>query len=130
MKSKGPEWTNNLQVMLKRLEEIKKIPTNEKGIHLHLGCGPHVLEGFINIDKYYKHKQVLQYDMYEIPFGENTVDTIYSSHALEHLPIRYANAALYNWFQSQWSHFHRSFLKPHSSCHSWFVFLRKACRLA
>lgn len=100
MKSKSPEWIHNLQIMLNRLEDIKQLPAKEKGIHLHLGCGPHILDGFINIDKYYKHKQVLQYDMYEVPFGKNTVDTIYSSHALEHLPIRYANAALYNWFDS------------------------------
>jgi len=97
MRSKGPEWTSNLQTMLVKLDEIKKIGVVEKGVHLHLGCGPHILDGFINIDKYYKHKEVLQYDMYELPFKENTVDTIYSSHALEHLPIRYANAALFNW---------------------------------
>lgn len=99
MRSKGPEWTSNLQTMLTRLETIKNMPKTTKGIYLHLGCGPQILDGFINIDKYFDDKRVLKYDMYEVPF-EGIVDAIYSSHALEHLPIRHANAALKNWHRS------------------------------
>lgn len=97
MKSKSPEWVQNLQRMLNTLEDIKKLPVVEKGLHLHLGCGPQILDGFVNIDKYYKDPKVLQCDMYKLPFSDGTVDTIYSSHALEHLPIRHANKALQNW---------------------------------
>jgi len=35
--------------------------------------------------------------MYELPFEKNTIDTIYSSHSLEHLPIRQAKITLKNW---------------------------------
>ena len=99
MRSKEGEWATNLARMLEKLEVIKKLPTTQKGIHLHLGSGPLVLPGFINIDKYHKNQFVFNYDMFELPFHENSVDTIYTSHALEHLPIRQANAALKNWFQ-------------------------------
>jgi SAM-dependent methyltransferase len=97
MRSKSPEWVENLQKMLNKLEYIKKLPSSEKGLHLHLGCGPQILDGFVNIDKYHKDPIVLQCDMYKLPFSEGTVDTIYSSHALEHLPIRHANTTLRNW---------------------------------
>jgi len=96
-RSKKGEWITNLQRMLGRLEIVKKTPSIEKGIHLHLGCGKEILDGFINIDKYFKHNQVLQCDMMHLPFTENSVDTIYSSHSLEHLPIRPANATLCHW---------------------------------
>jgi SAM-dependent methyltransferase len=98
MRSESQEWQDNLQYMLIKLEQINNLP-KEKTFdkHLHVGCGKNVLEGFINIDKYFKHPEILPYDMFELPFEHNSIDTIYSSHSLEHLPIRQAKLALLNW---------------------------------
>ena len=56
---------------------------------LHIGCGGTRLEGFVNIDVN-PACQVdvvmnLPTDSLAAKFGENTVDEIFSSHALEHM---------------------------------------------
>lgn len=98
MRSKSSEWLANRDYMLHKLEEIKQLPKQYKGTHIHLGCGSHVFEGFLNIDKYHEHPNVLKYDLLKMPFTNDSVDTIYSSHSLEHLPVRSANAALTYWY--------------------------------
>jgi len=85
----------NLNKMLERLELVKKLPETKSGTYLHVGCGVQIIPGFINIDKYEKHEQVLNLDMYQLPF--TNIEAIYSSHSLEHLPYRLARLALINW---------------------------------
>ena len=99
MRSTSQEWRNNLMLMLNKLEYIKDIPKNNPtGTHIHVGCGKNVLTGFKNIDKYFPHPEILAYDMFELPFESRTIDTIYSSHSLEHLPIRQAKLAISKWY--------------------------------
>ena len=97
MRSTSPEWKANTQRMLKTLETIKQLPVVEPGVYLHLGCGPQILDGFINIDKYQEGEGILQADMAHPPFTSNVATAIYSSHALEHLSFRSARLALKNW---------------------------------
>lgn len=55
-------------------------------VKLNLGCGEDIREGFINID-IKKHKgvdRILDLNK-KLPFKDNSVDYIYSSHVLEHL---------------------------------------------
>ena len=98
MISNGNEWNENLKKMVATLAEIKKLPEKEPGVYLHLGCGPQIFEGFINVDKYQKDENILQADMVRPPLPANTAKAIYSSHALEHLNYRQAILALRNWF--------------------------------
>jgi len=97
MRSRSIEWKNNLSKMLNRLEYIKSLPKEGKTC-LHVGCGKNIFEGFINIDKYYIDGRVLNYDMDKLPYSPNTISAIYSSHALEHLPIRRAKLCIENWY--------------------------------
>jgi predicted SAM-dependent methyltransferase len=61
-------------------------PVNGSGLHLHLGCGPKYLEGFINIDANPLRKIDLWLDVRNgLPFRSDSVDSIYSTHVLEHL---------------------------------------------
>ena len=99
IRSRSLEWQHNLQKMLLKLDGIKRLPETRPGEkHLHVGCGKNVFQGFTNIDKYYQHPDILNIDMFQLSF-EN-IATIYSSHSLEHLPIRQAKMCLNNWAKS------------------------------
>ena len=99
MRHLSPEWQSNRKRMFQKVDDLKetaKIKKNE--VWLHLGCGAkHIYEGFINVDKYTKDDRITNFDMAELPYDKNSVDLIYSSHALEHLNYRTAMAAIKNW---------------------------------
>lgn len=95
-----PELIENRKKYVQKIEEIKALPNERPDeIFLHLGCGPQIIPGWVNIDKYYEHPKVTQCDIYSLPYPEGTVSAIYSSHSLEHLPIRHARKALMNWYK-------------------------------
>lgn len=53
--------------------------------HLHLGCGTKYLPGFVNIDGNLFNKIDLWLDVRNgLPFRDNSVDSIYSTHMFEH----------------------------------------------
>ena len=54
---------------------------------LQLGCGPNVLEGWLNTDKDPIHKRgILYIDVTKaIPFNDNTFDYVFHEHLIEHL---------------------------------------------
>lgn len=83
--------------MEKRLDYVKSLPQQRDGVYLNLGCGGKTITGFINIDKFHKDKEVLNLDMLDLPYPEGHADAIYSSHAIEHLPIRLSKLALHRW---------------------------------
>lgn len=99
MRSTSGEWRDNLNKMLETLETIKALPVLSPGVYLHLGCGPQIFEGFLNIDKYAENEAVVKADMVKPPLAPNTARGIYSSHALEHLNFRQAILALKNWYE-------------------------------
>jgi SAM-dependent methyltransferase len=79
--------------------KIKQLPNSQSGLHLHLGCGPKFLAGFVNMDAYHEDSNVIKHDYSKgLPFASNSVDSIYSSHSLEHLPHRRAVFAIQNWY--------------------------------
>lgn len=53
--------------------------------HLHLGCGPKYLPGFLNIDGNLFNKLDLWLDVRNgLPFPSESIDSIYSTHMFEH----------------------------------------------
>ncbi len=62
------------------------LPRNSSGAsHVHLGCGPKYLEGFVNVDANLFNKIDLWLDVRNgLPFPSNSVDSIYSTHMFEH----------------------------------------------
>jgi predicted SAM-dependent methyltransferase len=64
---------------------IKSIKPANGARHLHLGCGPKYLSGFINIDGNIFNKLDLWLDVRNgLPFASNSADSIYSTHMFEH----------------------------------------------
>jgi len=61
-------------------------PTNGRPIHLHLGCGPKYLPGFVNIDANPLRKTDIWLDVRcGLPFPNQSVESVYSTHMIEHL---------------------------------------------
>ena len=81
-------------------KNLEKTP-KEGEVWLHLGCGDRIWDNWHNIDKYnIKNPRVMQTDMYNLfMYPDNSIDGIYSSHSLEHLPIRHARLALKEWYR-------------------------------
>jgi predicted SAM-dependent methyltransferase len=60
---------------------------SETGTHLHLGCGNSRLPGFINIDARASDSVDISCDIRKLPYQNNSINTIYMCHSLEHLPL-------------------------------------------
>lgn len=76
------------------IKEWRKKRRPRKGLNLNVGCGDYKIRGFLSLDYYsdYYHPKgiqqgMLHYDMRadNIPFENNTVDTIFCSHVIEHI---------------------------------------------
>lgn len=68
----------------------------ENVMKLNLGCGPDILEGYVNVDLY-NPKADVQADAIDLPFDDQSVDEIYSSYLIEHLGYHGARDALHEW---------------------------------
>src|SRR5437867_4527427 len=77
-------------------KSVRKFRTlnGERGLKVHLGCGPYLKPGWVNIDAAASHlnssalsdTMFLRYDLrLGLPLNDDTCDYIYSSHLLEHL---------------------------------------------
>lgn len=75
---------------------VAEYPKDDK-VFLHLGCGGRVLDGFTNIDKYFEDPNVINFDIFQLPYEDHNTDLIFCSHVLEHLPLRHAKLAVQEW---------------------------------
>ncbi len=58
---------------------------------VHIGCGPHYIKGFVNIDSNFQRKVDYLLDVRcGLPFPDNSMEFIFSSHMMEHLYINEA----------------------------------------
>jgi predicted SAM-dependent methyltransferase len=55
---------------------------------LHLGCGPNVLEGWINTDIILSLNDIFYLDIRKpFPIGDSQIDYVFSEHVIEHLSL-------------------------------------------
>jgi predicted SAM-dependent methyltransferase len=53
---------------------------------LHIGCGPHNLEGWLNADLYPRGNQIRLDATRRFPLEDNSIDFVYTEHMIEHIP--------------------------------------------
>jgi hypothetical protein len=69
-------------------DPISPFPHHEKeAVRLHLGCGTQYLPGYVNIDCKKTPVTDKICDIRQLPYQDNTVDTIECYHVLEHIPV-------------------------------------------
>jgi SAM-dependent methyltransferase len=89
-----------------RLKMVQDYPLFNSGkVCLNFGCGPMILEGWRNIDKYYGHPNVIKADVGAPNWAKDvgisdsySVDLVFSSHFLEHVPFHVARSILKTWY--------------------------------
>ena len=94
---KGEETVSTLDnwdgIYQKNLELLKE---KHPKIKLNLGCGNMILEGYVNIDLY-NEKADMKCDISKLPFDDNSVDEVYSSHVIEHFDFMAAFDVFSEW---------------------------------
>jgi predicted SAM-dependent methyltransferase len=68
-------------------------------IKLHLGCGRIILDGYVNIDISNKKADKIERMEELVSFEKNSIDEIYSSHAIEHIHPKDFKKALLRWYE-------------------------------
>jgi len=66
-------------------------------LKLDIGCGNAKLEGFTGVDAYVDTD--IKAEMWKIPLDDGSIEEIYSSHALEHVPMGMVPHVLKEWFR-------------------------------
>ena len=81
-----------------QVPEINVEEDIDKGVKLNLGCGNEILDGYINIDRYNNTGSVdMSCDIGELPFDDESVDEIYTSHVFEHIGLNEIYAVIEEW---------------------------------
>jgi len=65
-------------------------------IKLNLGCGTRHLKGYVNIDRY-RAGADRQMDARHLDYADGSVDEVYSSHLIEHIPAPECDLLLREW---------------------------------
>ena len=53
---------------------------------LNVGCGSKILSGYINIDLFVKHPNVVNMDVSKLKFDDNSIEEILAEDIIEHFP--------------------------------------------
>jgi len=88
---------NRQQVIDSEIVLFQEAIENPNKKYLNLGCGGRILDGFVNVDKYYQDDRVINFDIFQLPFENDSADAIFCAHVLEHLPFRHARLATREW---------------------------------
>jgi SAM-dependent methyltransferase len=83
-------------------EKVNELTTSGQKVKLHLGCGPFLFDGYINVDgDYIQNPNVVNYDISVTPYplSDNSVDEILSVHVIEHIERWLIEDMLTEWLR-------------------------------
>jgi len=66
-------------------------------VKLDIGCGKYRHEGYTGVDAYVETD--IKADMWKVPLEDESVEEIFSRHALEHVPMAKVNETLKEWYR-------------------------------
>lgn len=64
---------------------------------LNLGCGPDIKEDYVNIDTCPLDSRVIQQDIRNLSYEEESIDEIYAKDIIEHMSLNDFKIAIKNW---------------------------------
>jgi len=80
--------------ILRRRYLLREYLSRSSSPKLHIGCGPHRLEGWLNTDVDTSQAAIYLDATARFPFAPNTFEFIFSEHMIEHIPIAAAEGFL------------------------------------
>lgn len=87
---------------LKYMLHREKLPVNPDGkVYVNLGCGVNTSKEFVNVDAVPQEKTHFIADIQRLfMFPDNSVDLIYASHVIEHIPRTHLERTIAEWFRA------------------------------
>ena len=77
---------HEMQLEFRFGSDLRKAATGKSGLLLHVGCGPRILDGWLNIDFNPSSKGAFYFNAINpLPIATGTVERIHCEHFLEHL---------------------------------------------
>lgn len=70
-----------------RAATVRKYLQSSEEPALHLGCGGHNVEGWLNVDKFHAASDTYFDAKWPFPFDDDNFDLVYTEHMIEHLDI-------------------------------------------
>jgi predicted SAM-dependent methyltransferase len=104
-------------------DKVNELINRGEAVRLHLGCGPFLFDGYLNIDgDYIQNPAVINYDISLTPYPlpDNSVDEILSVHVIEHIERWLIEDMLKEWLR---------ILKPGGIVAVEWPDLLKACKM-
>lgn len=96
-RSKDNAALNNKSIL--QSSQLRFIKKDGQGKKLNLGCGDKSMLGFVNVDIVKTNVSDENFNLYEIPYKDNTISTISSEHSLEHVSKEKTKLAIKEWFR-------------------------------
>lgn len=92
-------WLSRLPQGSNYTNKIKELNDTGIPVKLNIGCGRDQLDGYIGVDKYSDVADI-KIDVENLKLEDNTIDEIYASHVLEHLPYYTVTGILSKWYSA------------------------------
>jgi len=93
-------YKDQLQIdrVISDITDNYSLKSEKEKVKLNLGCGNIIKPGYVNIDRYNNTGNVdFKADLGELPFANDSVDEVYTSHVFEHIGLNDIYSVVEEW---------------------------------